>query len=267
MSPGYEPGFCARVLRPGSAPGFCARADKAGWPAARLLAAPAELEPAEPELAERERRRIQRHLVEARLPPGKTLDAFDFTLVPTLGKARPMALVEGDAWLKTGRILLAFGPPGAGKSHAAAGSGDELVRRGYRVFCTGTTDLVQRLQVARQALTLTQEIAKRDRFDLPILGDLSHVRKDQAETSVLFELVSARHERRSITIAANQPFSGWGAVFPDRAMTVAAIDRLVHHADSFGMNVESHRRRTALRAATSARDTADDAAGDTEKED
>ena len=84
---------------------------------------------------------------------------------------------------------------------------------------------------------------------------------------MLFELVSARHERRSITIAANQPFSGWGAVFPDRAMTVAAIDRLVHHADIFGMNVESHRRRTALRAATSARDTADDAAGDTEKED
>ena len=111
-SPGCGPAV-ARVLRPGSAPGFCARADKAGWPAARLLAAPAELELAEPELAERERRRIQRHLVEARLPPGKTLDAFDFTLVPTLGKARPMALVEGDAWLKTGRILLAFGPPGA----------------------------------------------------------------------------------------------------------------------------------------------------------
>ena len=73
--PGHRPAI-ARLwpgCGPGSAPGFCARADKAGWPAARLLAAPAE-----PELAERERRRIQRHLVEARLPPGKTLDAFDF---------------------------------------------------------------------------------------------------------------------------------------------------------------------------------------------
>jgi DNA replication protein DnaC len=104
-------------------PDFCARADKEGWPAARLLAALAELE-----LAEREQRRIQRHLAEARLPPGKTLDTFDFNLVPSLGKARIMALAEGDAWLSSGHNLLAFGPPGAGKSHAAAGLGHELVR-------------------------------------------------------------------------------------------------------------------------------------------
>lgn len=234
-------------------PDFCARADKEGWPAARLLAALAELE-----LAEREQRRIQRHLAEARLPPGKTLDVFDFSLVPSLGKARIMALAEGDAWLSGGHNLLAFGPPGAGKSHAAAGLGHELVRRGYRVLFTRTTDLVQRLQAARQALNLAHEITKLDRFDLLILDDLSYARKDQAETSVLFELISARYERRSIMITANQPFSGWDAVFPDKAMTVAAIDRLVHHATILEMNVESYRRRTALAAATSLRDTASD---------
>lgn len=234
-------------------PDFCARADKEGWPAARLLAALAELE-----LAEREQRRIQRHLAEARLPPGKTLDTFDFSLVPSLGKARIMALAEGDAWLSGGHNLLAFGPPGVGKSHAAAGLGHELVRRGYRVLFTRTTDLVQRLQAARQALTLAHEITKLDRFDLLILDDLSYARKDQAETSVLFELISARYERRSIMITANQPFSGWDAVFPDKAMTVAAIDRLVHHATILEMNVESYRRRTALAAATSLRDTTSD---------
>jgi DNA replication protein DnaC len=192
-----------------------------GWPASRLLAALAELE-----LAEREQRRIQRHLTEARLPPGKT-DAFDFSLVPTLSKAQVMALTQGDAWLKAG--LSGIWSPGAGKSHAAAAIGNELVARGYRVFFTRTTDLVQRLQAARQSLTLTQEIARLDRFDLLILDDLSYVRKDQAETSVLFELISARYERRSIMITANQPFSGWDSIL-DKAMTVAAIDRLVHHA-------------------------------------
>ncbi|QNG43518.1 IS21-like element helper ATPase IstB [Sphingobium yanoikuyae] len=236
-------------------PDFCSRADKEGWPASRLLAALAELE-----LAEREQRRIQRHLTEARLPPGKTLDAFDFSLVPTLSKAQVMALTQGDAWLKAGHNLLAFGPPGAGKSHAAAAIGNELVARGYRVFFTRTTDLVQRLQAARQALTLTQEIARLDRFDLLILDDLSYVRKDQAETSVLFELISARYERRSIMITANQPFSGWDAIFLDKAMTVAAIDRLVHHATILEMNVESYRRRSALAAATSLRDSPPDPA-------
>lgn len=231
-------------------PDFCARADNEGWPAARLLTALAELE-----LAEREQRRIQRHLAEARLPAGKTLDGFDFTLVPSLSKAHLMALAEGDAWLKGGHNILAFGPPGTGKTHAAAGLGQELIRRGYRVLFTRTTDLVQHLQAARQALTLAHEIKRLDRFDLLILDDLSYVRKDQAETSVLFELIAARYERRSIMITANQPFSGWDSVFPDKAMTVAAIDRLVHHASILEMNVESFRRRTAMRAATSISDT------------
>jgi predicted transcriptional regulator len=85
-------------------------------------------------------------------------------------------------------------------------------------------------------------------------NDISYVRKDQAETSALFELIAARYERRSTMITANQPFSGWDAIFPDKAMTVAAIDRLVHHATIFEMNVESYRRRAAYAAATSISD-------------
>ena len=79
-----------------------------------------------------------------------------------------------------------------------------------------------------------------------ILDDLAYASKDQAETSVLFELISARYERRSLLITANQPFGEWGKVFPDQAMTLAAVDRLVHHATIFEMNVESYRRRCAI---------------------
>jgi len=63
---------------------------------------------------------------------------------------------------------------------------------------------------------------------------------------VLFELISARYERRSLLITANQPFGEWGKIFPDHAMTLAAVDRLVHHATILEMNVESYRRKTAL---------------------
>jgi DNA replication protein DnaC len=63
---------------------------------------------------------------------------------------------------------------------------------------------------------------------------------------VLFELIGSRYERRSMLITANQPFGAWNKVFPDQAMTLAAIDRLVHHATILEMNVESYRRRAAL---------------------
>ena len=82
-----------------------------------------------------------------------------------------------------------------------------------------------------------------------ILDDFAYVSKDQAETSVLFELISVRYERRSILITANQPFDEWHKVFPDQSTAVAAVDRLVHHATILEMNVESYRRRHAVQQA------------------
>jgi len=222
-------------------PQFAEQSDKEGWPAARFLATIAEHE-----LAERGRRRIERHLAEARLPPGKTLDNFDFEAVPMVSKAQVTALAAGDGWLGKGANLLLFGPPGGGKSHLGAALGLALIENGWRVLFTRTTDLVQKLQVARRELDLEAAVNRLDRFDLLILDDLAYVTKDQAETSVLFELISARYERRSLLITANQPFGEWNKVFPDPAMTLAAIDRLVHHATILEMNVESYRRRTAL---------------------
>ena len=226
---------------------FAERADKEGWPAARFLATLIEHE-----LAERVTRRIERHRLESRLPPEKTLATFDFAAVPRVRKAHVLALAAGDSWLEKGANILVFGPPGVGKSHLAAALGHALVDNGYRVLFTRTGDLVQRLQAARRELALQASLAKLDKFDLLILDDLSYVRKDQAETSALFELIAERYERRSLLITANQPFSAWDSVFPEPAMTVAAIDRLVHHATIFELNVESYRRRAATRTRAAA---------------
>lgn len=222
-------------------PTFADRSDKEGWPAARFLSAITEHE-----IAERGRRRMERHLAEAKLLPGKALDTFDFDAVPMISKAQVMAICAGDSWLENGANLILFGPPGGGKSHLSSAIGLALVEKGWRVLFVRTSDLVQKLQVARRELTLENAINRLDRFDLLILDDLAYVAKDQAETSVLFELISARYERRSLLITANQPFGEWNRVFPDPAMTLAAVDRLVHHATIFEMNVESYRRCAAI---------------------
>jgi DNA replication protein DnaC len=226
---------------------FGARADREGWGSARLLAALCEHE-----LLERHARRIARHLAESGLPAGKTFATFDFAAVPTVRKAHVLALADGDAWLEQGGTILIFGPSGTGKSHLAAAIGAALVERGRRVLFTRTTDLVQKLQAARRDLTLPALLAKLDKFDCLILDDLGYVSKDQSESSVLFELISERYERRSLVTTCNQPFAAWNQIFPDPAMTVAAIDRLVHHATILELNTESYRRRTALAAGRAA---------------
>jgi DNA replication protein DnaC len=219
---------------------LCAQSDAQGWPAHRLLEALLEHE-----MNERESRRIERHRAESDLSPDKRLSSFDFRTVPSVSKAQVTALAEGHEWLDRGANILLFGPPGVGKSHLVCAIGHALVEAGRRVLFTRCSDLVQRLQAARRDLRLPQELTRLDRFDLLILDDLSYVRRDQAETSVLFELIAERYERKSLAITANTPFSQWGEVFVDPAMTLAAVDRLVHHSTILEMNVESYRRRAA----------------------
>lgn len=219
--------------------GLAERADAEGWPAYRFLASLAELE-----LAERDARRILRHLRQSRLPGGKTLGTLDFKALPGVTRAQIEALAAGD-WVETGANLMAIGNSRTGKSHVLCAIGHALVEAGRRVLYTSTTDMVQKLQAARRDLSLEAALAKLDTFDLVILDDITYARKDQAESSVLFELIARRYEARSLAVAANQPFSAWDKVFPDQAVTVAAIDRLVHHATILEMNGDSYRRRAA----------------------
>ena len=164
-----------------------------------------------------------------------------------VSKAQVMAIAAGDAWLKQpAPTCCCSDRPAGARAIWRQPSASHSIENGWKVLFTRTTDLVQKLQVARRELALEAAINRLDRFDLLILDDLAYVTKDQAETSVLFELISARYERRSMLITANQPFGEWDKVFPDPAMTLAAVDRLVHHATIFEMNVESYRRRVAL---------------------
>ena len=121
------------------------------------------------------------------------------------------------------------------------------------MILTRSPDLVRKPQVARREPALEAAIPRRDKSRLIIPGDLACVTKDQPETSVRFELIRARYERRSIAITANQPFGDWNRIFPDPAMTLAmtwamtlaATGRLVHHSTSLELNGESCRKREA----------------------
>jgi hypothetical protein len=57
-----------------------------------------------------------------------------------------------------------------------------------------------------------------------VLCQILTVKKSEAETSVLFELIAHRYERKSLLITANQPFSQWDSIFSDSMMTVAVVE-------------------------------------------
>jgi DNA replication protein DnaC len=161
-----------------------------------------------------------------------------------------MQLAQDVTWLERAENLLIFGPSGVGKTHLAAAMGRAMVELGKRVKFFSATALVQQLQYAKLQLQLPAALTKLDRFDLLIIDDVGYVKKTEAETSVLFELIAFRYERKSLLITANQPFSQWDSIFSDSMMTVAAVDRLIHHALIIEIQAESFRKQSAQRAKT-----------------
>ncbi len=71
-----------------------------------------------------------------------------------ISRAQVTAMCAGDGWLEKGANLILFGPPGGGKSHLAAAIGLALIENGWRVLFARTSDLVQKLRVARRELAL-----------------------------------------------------------------------------------------------------------------
>ncbi|QLK87352.1 hypothetical protein E3U36_02695 [Arsenophonus endosymbiont of Aphis craccivora] len=189
--------------------------------------------------------RRKRYLKEARLPTGKSLEEYDFRQVPELNSGQFRQLCESNDWVASGENILLFGASGLGKSHLAAAVAEAQVLLGHRVRFYSAAELLQQLQLARSMLKLNETLMKLDRYRVLVIDDLWYVKRDNAETGVLFELIAHRYENGSLIITSNHGFSAWGEIFVDETMAVAAVDRLIHHGYLFELRGESYRKKMA----------------------
>jgi len=215
-------------------------------------ALPHLLEVLELEAQERQERRIARLKKASKLPPGKTFDTLDTTRLPRALVQRLRELARGD-FLEQAVNVLAFGLPGAGKTHSACALGHALVEAGHSVYFTPTFKLIQELLAAKRDLSLPRILRKLDQFELLILDEIGYVQQSEAETEVLFTLLAERYERRSLLITSNLVFSEWEQIFKNPMTTVSAIDRLVHHCEILEFDVPSYRKEAAAKKAKHSR--------------
>jgi DNA replication protein DnaC len=223
-----------------------ARAEAENWGYRRFLGYLVENE-----VNERLRRRIERQLKESGLPSGKTLEALDEKKLPDKVRRQLPTLLSGEL-VRRGDNLLCFGLPGRGKSHLVAALGREWIQQHQlKVLFTPTFKLVTQLVAAKRDLKLPGALAKLERFDVVILDDIGYVQQSRDEMEVLFTFLAERYEKKSVVITSNLVFSQWDQIFKDPMTTMAAIDRLVHHATILEFNGDSHRAQSA-KAKTSA---------------
>jgi DNA replication protein DnaC len=196
------------------------------------------------ECDERLENRTTKMLRESQLPLEKSLEAFDMRRLPAKAARQMRTLLDG-GFLKRTENVLVFGNPGSGKTNLLQAAGQELVRKGHRIFFTSCEMLVQELLIAKRDLKLSKLIKKYSRYEGMIIDDLGYIRQTREEMEVVFTLLAERYERGSVLLTSNLPFSKWEGIFKDPMTTAAAIDRLVHHSIIIELNIPSYRLEQA----------------------
>ena len=204
------------------------------------------LELIEQEQQERHSNRIHRWLHQSRLPLEKTLDTFDRGRLPVRIDHHLSVLLEG-GFLDRWENVLAFGPPGSGKTHLLCALGRELIFQRRRVIFYNCSTLVQEMLRAKRELRLPQLLKRLSRYQALIIDDIGYVQHSREEMEVLFLFLSQRYERGSVLLTSNLAFSQWERIFKDPMTTAAAIDRLVHHSVILELNLPSYRLEVSKR--------------------
>lgn len=199
----------------------------------------------ERECTQRQERRLQQRLYQARFPYQKRLEDFDFSAVPTLQKAGILTLAQG-GFLKEQQNVLIVGPSGLGKTHLLIGVGRALCLRGYKVLFRTAATLATELELAQRELRLPKLLAQFRRFDLVLVDELGYLPFSQTAAELLFQFFADRYERASVGLTTNLDFARWTEVFGHEHMTAALLDRLVHRSIILSLTGESYRFRQSL---------------------
>jgi len=219
-------------------PAVLARARDEGWDHARVL----KVLLAE-EAAGRDRSTREIHRKEARLPSGKTFDAWDPAASAIPGDAQ-WALRTLD-WIGRAENLVLVGPSGTGKSHFAEAIAHAAIDRDLRVSWFSLESLTATIARSRIDATTGKVVERIVRSELVVIDDIGLLPAGADEAEALYRLVDAAYEKRSLILTSNLHPARFDTIFP-KGLATAAVDRLLHHAHVIVTEGRSHRLAEAL---------------------
>ncbi len=197
---------------------------------------------AEQEVQEREARRRQRRLKEAKIPVIKELDSFDFEAVPQLNRQKIFALARGDYMDRAEPVIL-VGSPGLGKTHIASALAVAATQQMRRVRFFNAAALVNEMLQLQERGLMTPFLNKLLKHHLVVIDELGFIPFTNTGAQLMFQLCSTLYERVALIVTTNLSFADWTQVFGDEMLTVALLDRLTHKAHIVEFVGESYRFR------------------------
>lgn len=178
----------------------------------------------------RQERRLRRILRRSKLPDHvEGLGTYDFSLRPQL-EARVVKELLNCRWVEEGRNIICVGRPGLGKTRVLEALAKAACLQGHTVLKTNTAQMLEDLHASLADKTFPRTFRRYDKPAVLFCEEFGYAPFDSRDTDYLFRLVSSRHRKRSILLAANTGFKHWKGFFPSEAQAVATVDRLIDQA-------------------------------------
>lgn len=193
------------------------------------------------EITARRERALQRRIKQAKLPPRKTLQDYDFKFPKKIPQVKILRLFDCDFVAEHHSAIL-IGRTGTGKSHLLNALGYIACEKAISVRFTRAIDMLNGLTRAQINGTLDRALKEYVQPQLLLLDELGYLPVDKRGADLMFQVVAARYEAGSIVITTNRPFREWGKIFDvDNTLATAMIDRLMHHGEALLIDGKSYR--------------------------
>jgi DNA replication protein DnaC len=196
------------------------------------------------ELELRKKNKIERCFKQSKLYEKTTIDQFDFTFHGSRKnqKSRIVDLIDLE-FIKHRKDIILIGNPGVGKSFLAKCMAYAATQAGIKVLFTTAMDMINHLIAAEADHSMLKKLQYYQSQELLVIDEIGYLSLGTQGSNLFFQVISARHERKSTVITTNRPFAQWGEIFDNTTVATAIADRLVYNSEILILEGPSYRKR------------------------
>jgi DNA replication protein DnaC len=196
------------------------------------------------EIEHRDKARKILRFKQSKLDTKVTIDQFDFKYHKSRQNQKGLILNLMDLeFINQKKDIILIGNPGTGKSFLARAIAYAATQAGFKTLFTTAMDMVNHLIEAEADHNLLKKLKYYQSPDILVCDEIGYLPLGKQGSNLIFQVISARHERKSTMITTNLPFAQWGNIFDSTSVATAIADRLVYNSEVLVMEGKSYRKR------------------------
>ena len=196
------------------------------------------------EIEHRDKARKILRFKQSKLDTKVTIDQFDFKYHKSRQNQKRLILNLMDLeFINQKKDIILIGNPGTGKSFLARAIAYAATQAGLKTLFTTAMDMVNHLIEAEADHNLLKKLKYYQSPDILVCDEIGYLPLGQQGSNLIFQVISARHEKKSTMITTNLPFAQWGNIFDSTTVATAIADRLVYNSEVLVMEGKSYRKR------------------------